>query len=409
MAPPPATPTPHRFLVPKRSQPRSETPKAFQTGGQQFQATPRFSLHSTPRGPPGGAAGPSSSLAAATTPAPTRTGAGTFYRPTPRNTDPINDVISSSPPFTGQQHNDNQDSFDVDTDVDAVPESSPAREPSDDHSEEDPGHRSPKRRRISISSSFSTDAHTSPKFEDESTQEDLVYRDHDDPMAIESSLPDYYHEPAIIKEEEEDPEAETERALLKSTGLSAHQPTFQKAPRFKPVEIPEGEHRGDPLPDVFSPHRRGAKYVPGGLAAEVRDWFVDVWASATTATTTTTTSIGATRRDDWIARILVEQVQAAPGMVLVTGRHVRGSEVEADPDLGVKDEDSGAAPGKADQTSTAQRSSRVVLAGSPRMVGLERSPEVRVGSLVGVGRPTWEMSLPDQGRWAVVCEWAVLR
>ncbi|KAJ3567225.1 hypothetical protein NPX13_g6847 [Xylaria arbuscula] len=54
MAPPPATPTPHRFLVPRRSQPRSETPSAaFQPSSQQFQATPRFSLHSTPRkGPP---------------------------------------------------------------------------------------------------------------------------------------------------------------------------------------------------------------------------------------------------------------------------------------------------------------------------------------------------------------------
>ncbi|KAI0143854.1 hypothetical protein F4776DRAFT_442513 [Hypoxylon sp. NC0597] len=398
---PPATPTPHRFLVPKRSQPKNETPNAFQSGGQQFHATPRFSLHSTPRGPPGGVVGlsqrPSSSIA---TPAPSRTatgtGAGAFYRPTPRNTDPINDTISSSPPFAelrpsgvvSNQH-DPIEAFDVDTDVDAVPESSPARGDPNDHDkssedEKDLGHRSPKRRRISISSDFGIDDHQWLQYEHGSTEEDLVMPDG---MDIQSSLPDVY-EPADgeIKEESD----ATLSPLQHRPSVSAQQPTFQKAPRFKPVEVPEGSHRGDPLPDAFSPHRKGAKYVPGGLASEVRDWFVDVWAGASAA------GAGTAKRDgEWIARILVEEVRCAPGMALVTGRHIKH-----------EDEDNDLPPGG---EGSHTRSTRIVLAGSPRIIGLEKKQEVRPGVVVGVGRPTWEISLPGQGRWNVVCEWMILR
>ncbi|KAI1140553.1 hypothetical protein F5Y05DRAFT_321828 [Hypoxylon sp. FL0543] len=401
MAPPPATPTPHRFLVPKRSQPKNETPKAFQSGGQQFHATPRFSLHSTPRGPSGGGPGlsqhPSSSIA---TPAPARpatgTGAGAFYRPTQRNTDPINDIIDSSPPFVEQQHSgsfsnqqDPIEVFDVDTDVDAVPESSPVRGESSNRGEssegeQDLGHRSPKRRRISISSDFGMDDCQSSQHERTSMEENLFMHDE---MDIQSSLPDFY-EP---NNDEADEESDAAFSPLhsKSSG-SAQQPTFQKAPRFKPVEVSEGSHRGDPLPDAFSPHRKGAKYVPGGLAAEVRDWFVDVWAGANAA------GAGSARREgEWIARILVEEVRGAPGMALVTGRHIKHEDENDEP------------PNSRDDKQA--RSTRIVLAGSPRIIGLEKKQEVRPGAVVGVGRPTWEISLPGQGRWNVVCEWAILR
>ncbi|KAI1104779.1 hypothetical protein F4804DRAFT_306320 [Jackrogersella minutella] len=385
MAPPPATPTPHRFLVPKRSQPRTETPKAFQSGGQQFQATPRFSLHSTPRGPSGGNGGPSLHPSSSiTTPAPARLGAGTFLRPTPRNTDPINDVVSSSPPFFEGRDGSRRDPievFDVDTDTDAVPESSPVREGTsngDESSEGESGlrHPSPKRRRISISSGFA-----SSQQEYEST-EDAVMRDGG--PSIQSSLPSFTHAHG------ESPELSL-TPFDPRPPVSAQQPTFQRAPRFKPVEVPEGSRRGDPLPDAFSPHRKGAKYVPGGLAASVRGWFVDVWAGASTA--------AAARRDgEWIARVVVEEVRAAPGLTLVTGRHV-----VADRDAGDGNGDPPAEGGDAQA-----RGVRVVLSGSPRIAGLERRQEVRPGVVVGVGRPTWEVSVPGQGRWGVVCEWAIL-
>ncbi|KAI0853241.1 hypothetical protein F5Y00DRAFT_135461 [Daldinia vernicosa] len=406
MAPPPATPTPtpHRFLVPKRSQPRNETPKAYQSGGQQFHATPRFSLYSTPRGQGAGGEGsslrPSSSIP---TPAPAsaRIGAGTYSRPTPRTTDPINDIFDSSPPFPEEQqpggggganHRDPIEvldvDVDVDTDVDAVPESSPVREFGDTHDdesseeEEDIPSRSPKRRRISISSSnFSSNTHDSAQHEDDNDNDgnyDYDNNENEDTIMLEyppSSPPT--HHPS---------DSDTPEPSLPRPSTSVQQPTFQKAPRFKPIEAPEGGPRyGDPLPDTFSPHRRGTKYIPGGLAASVRDWFVDVWAGA------------AAKRDgegEWIARVLVDGVQGSAGMTLVTGRYVAREE---DGEPSAADDEKGA------------RSARVVLAGSQKLVGLERGLEVRPGSVVGVGRPSWEAVVPGQGRWGVVCEWAVLR
>ncbi|KAI1087370.1 hypothetical protein F5B19DRAFT_77729 [Rostrohypoxylon terebratum] len=396
MAPPPATPTPHRFLVPKRSQPKTETPKAFHSGGQQFQNTPRFSLHSTPRGPPGGGAGtgPSSSIP---TPAPARSGAPSFVRPTPRATDPIHDVIDSSPPFVergdgdggGAHRDDPIEVHDVDTDDSAVPESSPIRGEDSEHdhaheneetseSEDDLRHRSPKRRRISISSDFGFEStsspqhHTLPDDEHTNADHDLIMHD-----TTSSSPPPFPLDPASSQP--------LSPLNPRSPTSAQHQPTFLKAPRFKPTEVPEGAHQSDPLPDAFSPHRRGkgAKYVPGGLAAEVRDWFVDAWAGAEAA-----------RRSgngDWVAKIRVEEVRAAVGMALVLGR-VIGDEDDA----------------ITETRDTKMKSTRIVLAGSPRIVGLERRQDVQPGMVVGVGRPTWEISLPGQGRWNVVCEWAIL-
>ncbi|KAI1380709.1 hypothetical protein F4677DRAFT_404361 [Hypoxylon crocopeplum] len=410
--PPPATPTPHRFLVPKRSQQsRQETPKAFHSGGQQFQTTPRFSLHSTPRGPP--SQHPSSSLH---TPAPARTGAGAgsgsgsgaFFRPTPRNTNPINDIVDSSPPFAERQPSGgNRNDYieidadaDVDIDVDAVPESSPVRgygstDHDDSGSSEDEAFRSrsSKRRRISISSDFGTDQndeslllllheHESGAVGDEDVQDDDDDDDDEDVNMIHSS-------PAASNDDDDDDERPS---------APAHQPTFHKAPRFKPAEVSDVPHRGDPLPDAFSPHRRkGAKYIPGGLAASVRDWFVDVWAGSRTGSKQLSGGGGGS---EWIATIRVDEVNAAPGMAFVTGRHVAYEEAEGEGGV-AGDGDAGG--------ETASRGARIVLAGSPRLTGLEKRPDVRPGVVVGIGRPTWEVSLPDQGRWAVVCEWAVLR
>ncbi|KAI4862069.1 hypothetical protein F4820DRAFT_431744 [Hypoxylon rubiginosum] len=439
MAPPPATPTPHRFLVPKRSQPRQETPKAFQAGGQQFQATPRFSLHSsTPRGSGSGGGAPSSSSAAAAaarTPASAGAaslGAGAFFRPTPRNTDPINDVVSSSPPFAEQEgpgvgdgKQQQRDPIDVeadadadsDVDVDAVPESSPIRQRSS--SDRDVGSsegeedglrsRSPKRRRISISSDFGLDnEESSPQRgheEDADLDQDIDMIQSSIPLPLPLPLPIHAPPSSSDADADADVEAVVGSPLTPKPTPAAQQqqqqPTFHKPPRFKPAaDAPEGSHRhGDPLPDAFSPHRRkGAKYVPGGLAASVRDWFVDVWAGATTgagagAGAAARRDGGGSNSDGWVARVRVDEVKAAPGMALITGRHVRDDD---DNDEHEHDGDAGL------------RGVRVVLAGSPRVAGLAKREDVRQGSVVGIGRPTWEVSIQDQGHWAVVCEWAIL-
>jgi hypothetical protein len=152
------------------------------------------------------------------------------------------------------------------------------------------------------------------------------------------------------------------------------QPTFRPAPRFKPTE---GDASTEGLlPAAFSPQRRGAKYVPGGLAAELQGWLSDVkrWDEDIGALTHQSGREG--------FKILVKEVSRDGGRMYL----VRGS-VEA----------GGGEDG------------RFILAGEGRLTGLGRrkgGDEVRVGGLVEVEGPVWEVELEDR-IWVVCCEWWV--
>ncbi|ORY57255.1 uncharacterized protein BCR38DRAFT_110185 [Pseudomassariella vexata] len=326
----PSTPTPHRFLVPKRSaRPRSETPKPLQAGSQQFQATPRFSLHSTPR-----ATGP---VQSSSTPAPPTA----FQRQ--RNIDSISDDLGSSPPSPRHSHGLN-DSIEFDS----VPVSSQIEFPVENSDDEEPDAPSPKRRRLSVLDDPDREVSLSP---------------------VQRLIKSDQRELELTHAAEVDP---TELAQLQS----AQQPTFRKAPRFKQVEL-AAEQQHEPLPDAFSPHRRGAKYVPGGLAAELRDWLMDI--EATT---------GSKRDGEWLAKILVSEARTSPGMILARGKRVHDDEDQ----------------GPAEDPGTLN----IILAGEGRLIGLARRNEVAPGSVIGIAKPVWEVDIQMEGRWAVACDWVVL-
>lgn len=306
--------------------------------------------------------------------------------------------------------------YSSDRDVDVKSESAAEDE---GEGQQSPRSRSPKRRRISISSTFSIDAHSpqhSVKLESESEDEDAANGVSSDTAMLDAPIPSSPSPSPKSEDQDSSPSISPlhARALKNlasgSTSVSIQQPTFQKAPRFKPTEAPDGARfRADPPPDAFSPRRRGAKYVPGGLAASVRDWFVDVWAGAGGGA-------GGAAGAEWAARVTVCEVRAAAGMVLVVGRYVRAQAQDVGEREGkgvVESEGFDTVGGEGgdgvDEVDVSPGNARIVLAGSPRVAGLERRPEVRPGAVVGVGRPTWEVEIPGQGRWAVACEWAVLR
>lgn len=161
-------------------------------------------------------------------------------------------------------------------------------------------------------------------------------------------------------------------------------PAFRAGPRFKLTEPPDKFpiHPNAYLTaDIFSPQRRGARYLPGGLAAELRDWLVDVKGGADgdgdvkaiwSASDLATGGIHA-------VQIIVDAVSSGGvGMTLVTGR--------------VQDDG---------------RVIRIVLAGEGNLEGLGgNTARVIPGAVVAIAPPAWDVHL--DGQWAVAYRWSVV-
>ncbi|KAK7946754.1 uncharacterized protein PG986_011075 [Apiospora aurea] len=405
----PLTPTPHRFLVPKRTggTQQSGTPKPLASGSQQFHATPRFSLHSTPRGAP----------SSATAPAPPSTFAQRQQRNHNAN-DGIHDIIDSSPPqplprpsYSGPGRN-LHESIEVDSEP---PSSNSLLVPSSQHRDATAGHAAdttyyyeedefmdevqddgppPKRRRLSVLS----DGDMEPIVPASSQ---VAPAESSQGVAEEGSLNNLEEDAEDDEVLSHDDESSDSSPPNRRIFLSAHQqqqqhqqPMFQPVPRFKPPELPEPGHR-EPLPDAFSPRRKGAKYVPGGLASELRDWLMNI-ESAT----------GSKRDGDWAARLRVDEVRTASNMMLVSGSQQQQRQRDADDNM-----NNGGGSGGGNGLFISKNggvSSRVILAGEGRLQGLGKKSEVSVGCVVAIARPVWGVDLGSEGQWVVACDWVVL-
>ncbi len=240
--------------------------------------------------------------------------------------------------------------------------------------------RSPKRRRISIASSEPEQSPVKQEDSDSQQSEDT------DPLSLPDAIPEDDHDVHDDYNHDYDDHDKNDTAIL----LSTNKPSFHPAPRFKPADPPYNttilpSHPDTYLDSIFSPQRRGAKYLAGGLAAELRDWLVDVKGGvdgegevrASSAVLGFDVLAGASAA---VVRIVVEEVSAGgPGMALVAGRVVDG------PGEGV----------------------RVTLAGEGSVKGLGGNRgRVVPGAVVAVAPPAWDVEL--DGRWAVACRWEVV-
>ncbi|PHH88927.1 hypothetical protein CDD83_6874 [Cordyceps sp. RAO-2017] len=145
---------------------------------------------------------------------------------------------------------------------------------------------------------------------------------------------------------------------------ATNQPVFRPAPRFKPADADASEF---PAAAVFSPQRRGDRYVPGGLAAGLQALLSDVksWEEEEDGTHGTGLAIA------------VEEVRPGRHMQLVQGR-----------------------------SGDDEASRRFILAGQGRPTGLERvAAAVRAGGVVTVRPPVWDVELDGQ-KWTVACDWS---
>jgi len=167
------------------------------------------------------------------------------------------------------------------------------------------------------------------------------------------------------------------------------QPAFKKPPRFRPQDEISPQAASEPLPEVFSPHRRGQKYLAGGLASEVRDWLMNLESKSEPATSALAGANSRARQDQWVVSLVVDEISGGPGtgMTLVRGRQVRSeSEGEMIENLGAV---------------------KVILAGEGSSVGLARGKKASVGCTIGIKGPVWEV--PVEGEpWGVGVDWKVL-
>ncbi|KAL6921741.1 hypothetical protein ACHAPO_006967 [Fusarium lateritium] len=344
MSPPPSTPTPRRFLLPKRGTQSSQTP----AGLPRFQSTPRFASSSVPR--------------------PTQARAGVDIEDVeevedrhkgssqdsqsdqiaPRKYESLHDSIEvESDDATASQ---DASSVVSDNDIDIKSSGFVDREasnaPSLSHDASPLKERESKRRRVLIS-----------PMQESSPVEEQHYMVDEDP----------YEDPEDINEREhtetQDSTQSIQDAILPYDEAKAlHQPTFREPPRFKQVEL---DTAVDGVPAVFSPQRRGAKYIGGGLAAELQGWLSEVkgWEGVVPAPASS-------------INVTVEEVRVGQRMYLVRGC-------------------SGTSEGK-----------KFLLAGEGRLTGLGQMMPMSVGSVVEVGQPVWDIEMKGEV-WTVACDWRV--
>ncbi|KAF4344682.1 hypothetical protein FBEOM_1349 [Fusarium beomiforme] len=340
MSPPPSTPAPKRFLLPKRGTQSSQTPATL----PRFQSTPRFAFSSVPR------------------PTQARTGihiedveeVGDRSQESPQKADD-----GQAPP---RKHDSLHDSIEVESD-DASASQGDLIAISDNESDV----KNPESVDLGMYNSPNASRSSSPLEEREHKRRRIL----SSPRRESSPLTEQ-HSPANDSSEELN---ERDHTLSEGSIQSFHdaikpndeikplqQPTFHAPPRFKHAEL---DPTVDGIPAAFSPQRRGAKYIAGGLAAELQGWLSEVkgWEGVSPATTST-------------KKVIIDEIRPGRRMYLVKGR-----------------------------TDTADKN-RYLLAGEGRLTGLGQRTQVTVGSVVDVGLPVWDIVLDGQV-WTVACDWGI--
>ncbi|KAK4121354.1 hypothetical protein N657DRAFT_673667 [Parathielavia appendiculata] len=319
----PATPAPSRFLMSKKpstQNAQSQTPNAqYVRVPSQFNATPRFTATTRPSSTQPGRAFTTPALA---------------IKPRVLKNRSTQDIINDSSPVSPEEGSPPASP----TTRDALPEpiefdsSLVPQSPSPSALKEG---RSPKRRRISIASSEPETNLIEPSQQLQETDLDSL------PDAPDHGIAAYHSDVDVSGNDVDDDDDDDGDANNSSTHNLNHSSKLRfshQIPRFKPTEPPD---RRPNYPDatnayltadIFSPQRRGNKYLPGGLAAELRDWLVDVkggvdgggkMATTCSALRFASSSSSSAGNVAAAARIAVEELsRGGAGMTLVAGRQV---------------------------------------------------------------------------------------
>lgn len=146
-----------------------------------------------------------------------------------------------------------------------------------------------------------------------------------------------------------------------SSSAARRPPAFLKSPAASTEHL-------EPLPEAFSPHRRGEKFVPGGMAATLQQWVVETGQSAVHSRR----GQGYLQGEAYLYRVMVDSV-SGHGPVLVQGRHQDGARLQL---LLISD-------------------------------GKARASHACPGNVIGVRAPSWEVDLAGCS-WIVAVDWTML-
>ncbi|KAM0619285.1 hypothetical protein ACHAP0_000368 [Verticillium nonalfalfae] len=194
------------------------------------------------------------------------------------------------------------------------------------------------------------------------------------PLRGGTQASDNEHDNDDDDDDDDDEEEEGGEEVRDAAAARIQQPTFQRPPRFRAPEVEAPKPDG--LPEAFSPQRRGVRYIPGGLAAEMQSWLAEVkgWSGRHE------------RQSETAVQFAVEEVEAGGVMYLVRGRQLHA------------------------EAEGMSRSMRLMLAGEGKLTGLAKKAEVHKGVVITIAQPAWEVALGQghgQDRWIVACDWAV--
>lgn len=144
---------------------------------------------------------------------------------------------------------------------------------------------------------------------------------------------------------------------------------FQRPAFLRPSAAPQ--EPTEPLPETFSPHKRGQKFVPGGMAATVQQWVIETGQAAVQSRR----GQGYLRGEDYVMRLRIDQITGS-GPFTVHGRLPDGDAID------------------------------VLLAGGGN-AKRGQSDAISPGTVVGIRAPTWDLEL-DGRSWTVGVDWRVL-
>lgn len=143
-----------------------------------------------------------------------------------------------------------------------------------------------------------------------------------------------------------------------------------RRPAFLPPPVTAPEPASEPLPEAFSPQRRGQKFVPGGLAATVQQWIVQAGQSAALSRR----GLAYLKDEDHLLQLVIHRI-------------------------------CGRGPFFANCTELSSgRQVKIILSENSKV----SAPGLKAGDKLGIRAPMWDIDGLQGETWAVGVDWRLL-